>query len=734
MRWVLRIDSPFGAALALAVVVALFWAVQLIGGEGGKALDAFEYHYPDYLWLYGELAKGHLPLWNPYQLCGIPTLATLQIGVLYPPHWLHVLLPTDLAMALSGLLHLLLVAGTTYLFCLRAGLGPLPALFAALLVATRGAQPGHILNPSMQEAGAWLPLGFVGVQELVRDRRLAGVLVIAAATGLGLLAGFPQLTVYAAYAWMFVALGLSVGAPRRWPRALGIGALLCAGVALGAGMAAVVLWPALDLAAIGGRERGTLPLELMLPFGRAGFETPLRALDTALRSRPALPALTWTFGLAGLALVPCVAFARRSRRLGVVMIALALSSLVFAVGPGTPLFEPLLHLPELGTFRNPWRVLFVADFAFAIAAAVGLAALRVRVAKRITDPQNARRGVAAIAAVALIAVLAESFTAPGNPTRLPYSSDHELLAMYHEARPVLEALAERPDRIHAVLAGDAADVSEKFASVFGLRSIGDNEILTLARQREYFTWLYWGALEPSAVNAKGYSQRIFYGTYNLLAPGIDAAGVVARSRLLDLAAARSVLVPRSAIAEPNVQTFLRGHRLTAVDLRDPQFVVFDQPRALPRAYVSHGVAAAPDTVTLLAALARPDFDPRASSYIESADGALPLLGPADPADTVAITEDETDRVVVDVRLAAPGLLVLADTFHPGWRAEIDGERARIFATNHLFRGVVVPAGEHRVAFHYRPAGVRRGAWVSAGSWAVFALGCGMLWRRRPVPA
>lgn len=717
-----RLASPIGAGIGLVAAVVLFWSLRLLGGDGDKALDAFEYHYPSYLWLYGEIAHGHLPLWNPYQLCGIPTLDTLQVGALYPPHLLHLLLPVDLAMATGGLFHLLLIAATTYWFGLRAGLGPLPSLFAALLVATRGAQPGHIINPSMQEAGAWLALGFIGVQDLVRGRWLAGALVIALATGMSLLAGFPQLSVYAAYAWGFVALGLTLGGPGSAPRVARTGAALSAGVALGALMAAVVLWPALELAAIGGRERGTLPLDLMLPFGLAGFETPLRALATALGSRPALPALHWTFGLAGLALVPAIGLARRSRRLGVVMATLALLALVFALGPGTPLFEVLLRLPELGSFRNPWRVLFVADFAIAIAAAVGLAALRVRVGQRLADPRSATRAGAIIACVALLCVLAESLVAPGNRARLPYDSDHALLAMYHEPRPVLDTLAARPDRVYAVLAGDAADVSEKFASVFGVRSIGDNEILTLRRQREYFTWLYWGALEPSAVNARGYSQRIFYGYYNLLAPGLDAAGVVARSRLLDLAAARSVLVPRSAIGEPNVQTFLRGNRLGAVDVQDRQLVVFDQPRALPRAYVSHAVEPAPDAATLLARLAQPEFDPRRLSYVELAGGEMPVLGAGEARDRVEIVEDGTDLVALRAQLEAPGLVVLADSYHPGWQVEVDGAPAEILPTNHLFRGVVVPAGLHEIVFTYRPTSVRAGAWLSALGWGLLAAG------------
>jgi uncharacterized membrane protein YfhO len=44
----------------------------------------------------------------------------------------------------------------------------------------------------------------------------------------------------------------------------------------------------------------------------------------------------------------------------------------------------------------------------------------------------------------------------------------------------------------------------------------------------------------------------------------------------------------------------------------------------------------------------------------------------------------------------------------GWQATVDGVRAPILATNHLFRGVPAPAGEHVVRFEYRPRSLRIG--------------------------
>ena len=48
------------------------------------------------------------------------------------------------------------------------------------------------------------------------------------------------------------------------------------------------------------------------------------------------------------------------------------------------------------------------------------------------------------------------------------------------------------------------------------------------------------------------------------------------------------------------------------------------------------------------------------------------------------------------------MLVLADANFPGWVARIDGKEAPILRADYLFRGVLVPAGEHDVAFAYEP--------------------------------
>ena len=90
-----------------------------------------------------------------------------------------------------------------------------------------------------------------------------------------------------------------------------------------------------------------------------------------------------------------------------------------------------------------------------------------------------------------------------------------------------------------------------------------------------------------------------------------------------------------------------------------------------------------------------------------------------------------EKVIIDTRSPRDGYLILSDTFRTGWTASVDGSPETILRAHTAFRGVAVPAGEHRVTFTYEPRALYAGAWVSLLSLifviAVPSIGC---WRER----
>jgi uncharacterized membrane protein YfhO len=86
--------------------------------------------------------------------------------------------------------------------------------------------------------------------------------------------------------------------------------------------------------------------------------------------------------------------------------------------------------------------------------------------------------------------------------------------------------------------------------------------------------------------------------------------------------------------------------------------------------------------------------------------------PGRPSAEVVICVDAPERVEIEVETERGGLLVLADRFDRGWSVTVDGRPARALRANYVFRGVLVPAGKHRVVWQYRTPGLTLGAAVS----------------------
>ncbi len=81
----------------------------------------------------------------------------------------------------------------------------------------------------------------------------------------------------------------------------------------------------------------------------------------------------------------------------------------------------------------------------------------------------------------------------------------------------------------------------------------------------------------------------------------------------------------------------------------------------------------------------------------------------------------------EVRLATPGVLILRDAMFPGWTAEIDDAPTEIAVADGLFRAIAVPAGVHKVRFHYDPPGWTLGLAIALAAWLAVAL---WLWKWR----
>jgi hypothetical protein len=156
---------------------------------------------------------------------------------------------------------------------------------------------------------------------------------------------------------------------------------------------------------------------------------------------------------------------------------------------------------------------------------------------------------------------------------------------------------------------------------------------------------------------------------------------------------------------------------------DDEVRIYENSQAYPRAFVTSAplIVADPEVVW-----ADPSQLAPGEVFVDSFIPALhdPPAGAADGGGEVEIVSYSANRVELQANVSGPSLVVLNDTFYPGWTARVDGDPARIHRVNGLTRGVVVTAGEHTVTFQYSP---EEWSWglvaaglsvVLAGAWTV----------------
>jgi hypothetical protein len=129
--------------------------------------------------------------------------------------------------------------------------------------------------------------------------------------------------------------------------------------------------------------------------------------------------------------------------------------------------------------------------------------------------------------------------------------------------------------------------------------------------------------------------------------------------------------------------------------------VYENTTAYSRAYFAREVVYAAGESALDAVL-DVQTDLREVSFVEEPLDSLDAASDRSPGEAV-IELDEPEEVRVRTRSTVAALLVLSDRFDPNWQVEIDGKPSRALRANYLFRGVVVPAGEHVVRWRYRLA-------------------------------
>jgi hypothetical protein len=726
---------------------------------------------------------GDLPLWNPLVGCGAPLAANYQTGAFYPLNALYLLLPAEVALSWITAVHLFLAGWGMYAWGRAVGLDRFPASIGGLALAGSGYLVARAaLFPSVAFTFPWLAIWLWRTEELVQRRQLSAALWLGLSLGLGLLAGHAQTACYGGMllaAYLVFRAGQEGGEQGARGKTQEAGgrrqeagshpksafhtlALFGLAALLGVALAAVQLLPTAELMLQSQRSAG-FDVEFAMtyslwPWRLITFAAPDFFGNPGRGDYWGYPNYWEGAGYVGLLPLMLAAWAVLGRKRGRgkeeagqiwFWAASALVALVLALGRNTPVFPFLFrYVPGFNLFQAPARWLAVTTIALAALAALG--------AQRWPAGHVGQRlgslGVV-VGLALLLAGIAAPRAVPGIPTTFAWATARLGGTLALAGGLILirrEALWWRA----AVMAFIAADLV-----LFGWpllptvdRALYHGETAAAAhlRQEPGPVRVYWPTdpLSPGRETDAEYQVKFSYLTFDSFGPR-DAAywwgmrealvpnvgmldGVASANNFDPLLVGRYAEVLQAAFEAP---ALLRSAGVTHV-LGNPAWLPGEpaaEPRPLPgalgRAWVVPAARTVPSDETL-AALADPAFDPAAEVLLDRPVPATEY--PASSIQYQVTLQDAPNRVTIRATLDAPGYLVMADTWVPGWTATVDGTPADVLRANYAFRAVRLEAGDHVVELAYRPWTAAFGFGLSAGSLLCLAAGSLVGWLRKRV--
>jgi hypothetical protein len=748
----IRVRARRGDLCALALLCAAigcYYFPWLSLRQAFFQVDIGFRHHPIRAHAFEMLRSGHIPFWTSHVLGGYPLLADGQAAILYPLSWVYLVLPPEAALTALIVLHLLLMGATLYLFLRSRAVVPDGALFGALtLVFSSYVTIEHVL-PNLLSVLAWLPLLLWFGDRALATGRWRHFLGASASIALMHLAGealatLLACTLYAAFVLLGGSCADQVARLRRWATAL-------VPLVVGTALAAPQLLCTLEF--LGESTRGSgavvpagsfIPREMLLTLFSPNFFGDSFAHYSAPGGPGWEESLLLFLGWPLLLLVP---FGLRRQRGVLFWFVAPAAALFLCIDTLTPLTSVIWSVPPFCLFRWPTRVLLWYSLGLSIVAAHGYDAL-VNEHRAGDAPHRLRFALVAVSGALFLALLGLCrFSYIGQPLAPSATSPMELLGArgsdmlwlaLNWLALLTAALLWRFRRIprwglvavlyaslwSGVIAaqrpeGVRPDVyqREPAAARFLKRTYGPDVRIYAATDWDY----------PAVpVDTESMRQRaahlapdlnLRFGLRGIGQFDLEATTTLRRSKALLLAPQRPVLnlLAVDAVVLPEtLQPFLdyqtlrygpAARQIAAVVDRDYHLCSSDGPRVYcrnapaARAFLVSDYKIVPDSTMAFNQGAAPD--PRTLVLLER-EPDWPADAPVAPqSDSVVLLRDEPTRVELAVSATHRALLVLADTYYPGWEALVDERPTEVLLADGLVRALPVSAGAHRIVFRYR---------------------------------
>ena len=761
----------------LALVLFAAFPEVVLGSHTFYYRDFGHFAYPLAQYQRECFWRGEIPLWNPYNSCGLPHLAQWNTLCLYPGALLYLLGPLPWALGGFSLVHLLLAGAGAYRLAHHWTGNRFAASVAGLAFACNGFTLHAVMWPNNVAALAWAPWLWLLLDRACKEG--GRTLVLAALVGaMQLLAGAPEVILFT---WGIAGLlaagkvfsvqcsvfsGHSDGTAsaerlraktEHWKLTTEYFLRFTAVAALAALLAAAQLLPFLDLLQHSHRTAGfdaghdTMPLS-----GWANFFVPLFRMTPDRNGVFTQLHQQWTSsyypGLGILALAALAVWRRREPRVWLLAVIAGLG-VWLAMGEQAFLLGWLKTVcPPLGFIRFPIKYVLLPLMVLPFLAALGIAAMRQAhgTEQPARSPNDEPRltslapftwaAMAVLVVCAAIHLWARQAAAESPGLNQGPWAVLALLLMNMVLVRSFNTTAVRPFApLLLVLAALALDILTHaprqnptvvpHAYEPGLAKF-HTAMPRLGEGRAHITREMEGfmahASNPDALNYVIGARRALFANWNLL-EGVPKANGFFSLYPREQAETKRLLYD---FGEPFPERFADFLGVTRASSSDALFTWSHRPTALP--LITAGQRPEFSVAeNSLPAMRAADWQPAEKVYFSPAE--KPFLTSLNAAQAKVLSTHWTaHRIACEVESPTPTLVVIAQTFYHPWRATVNGQPTEILRANHAFQAVPVPAGRSVVRLDYVDRSFQLGLALSA----LGLISCSGLWwsgARRAAP-
>jgi hypothetical protein len=142
--------------------------------------------------------------------------------------------------------------------------------------------------------------------------------------------------------------------------------------------------------------------------------------------------------------------------------------------------------------------------------------------------------------------------------------------------------------------------------------------------------------------------------------------------------------------------------------------IYENLSNVPRYYLVEEFAIVPEHDKRLRIIASKDFTSSMVLLEENpwSDGYKAAMTTVASEPSVEVIDQSANSVELKVSATVPSILVTSDSWYPGWKVYVDGQKRPLLRANHAFKAVALSDGTHRVRFVFAPKSFYLGAVVS----------------------